>query len=1238
MLPLPLKSFLGNKMLHNRKFVAAAVCGLFLASGNVEAQRTGRDNGGRDFGGRFTQPGGGGPGAAPGGGFRPGGGGPGGGFGPGGGMFGGPPGGFGAPSMAREIRNESVQADLKLTDSQKQQLAELGDQRDRGRERMAPFFEKMQSATTDEERQQIQAEMQAEMQKATEEGEEAVRKLLNAEQLQRLNQIMLQRVGTRAFLQEDVARDLSLTESQKAELTALQAQYDEARGQLGFRATDEEREQLRAQWEPKFTALLSPAQQQQWTQKIGDPAPVITRGGPGGPGGLFGPPGTVPGPPRPGFVEQVPEGAQVILSFAAPAAPGMNTPATAGTGSSDTATGEEPKLTFNFAYAPWGDVLKLFAELSNLTWDPQAIPPGTFTYSDPAAYTPTEALDVLNGYLIQRGYILVRRDQFLVSLNIDQGIPPNLVPPVTMAELEKRGRNELMTVVFPVAGLDVDLVANEIDQMRGPQGKVVSLKTSRSLMVTDIGDNLRRIKRTIDGMTSGALQDRSFQAYQLKNIGTDEAEDIIRVMLGAQIAAVNVSASSTRDSRGSSAPPVVSQAATIAADVRTNTLLITATAAEHLIIKETLATIDVDASAAGFSASSRKPYLVVYKVNGADAREVTKTINAMMPGIVINEDGQNAKIHIMATQKQHDEVSALIRQMDGMGGGLQQVAVIPLAKAEPLATATMLRAMFSADGTTAPTIEADLYNRQIMIRGNTDQVNQVKMLLTQMGEDGTGKRARSDSLIRSFPLSGRDPAEFLPILERAWGNAGQGRINVVRPQERGPVREILTPSKAPTELQPETQPGTTSQEAPARPRDEVRYESSSPLGASFPQTYATQAGEEAAGSAGSGSTQTLLFDVPITLTVQGDEILMASTDPEVLDALEEMIQETMRVVPPSTSWTIFTLQSADVTEVATILEQVISGANVSAGSTSGSMFGGMMGSVQNFGSGVMDMTGLTSLNSGSASALRIVKDTNLNALLVSGPTHKVREVEEWLRVLDSTDLSESTRNRLPRIISVEYADVTEVYTMVRDLYKDYLEDNQAQARAGANMLAAMMGSGGRGGGGQNNRGASEIRMTLSMDAANNNLLVSANEELFRQVEAFVKQLDTNALDANRTVRVVQLQNTSSTVVQQALGSLMPKVKIASSSNRSGSSSSSSSTPSSTPSASPPSGGAPQGAPNQDQMRQFFEQRMRERMQQGGGTGGSPFGGGGSPFGGGGSPFGGGGSPGGGSTRGGRGGR
>ncbi|MFG0333604.1 MAG: secretin N-terminal domain-containing protein, partial [Maioricimonas sp. JB049] len=321
-------------------------------------------------------------------------------------------------------------------------------------------------------------------------------------------------------------------------------------------------------------------------------------------------------------------------------------------------------------------------------------------------------------------------------------------------------------------------------------------------------------------------------------------------------------------------------------------------------------------------------------------------------------------------------------------------------------------------------------------------------------------------------------------------------------------------------------------------------------------------------------------------------VLFASEDEETLDRFERMLESTMQAIPPRTSWTVFTLQVADATETAAMLDQLFPDSNVSMTSGGGGLLGG---SVSSLGSGLLDATGLSGLGTTSRT-LRIIPEIRSNSLWVAGPAYRVRELEQMLEVLDATNLPDNLRDRVPGMIPVEHADATDVYNMVKEVYRDYLEDNSIDrgGRGGGNPLAALMGGGGRGGN-DNNR-EPDVRLTLAVDTRTNQLIVSASDALFREIELLVRNIDAAAEDARRTVQVVSLQNTNSSAVQSALTSLIPKVKInvSSSSTRTSPSTSNSNT----------GNGRSQDAdrPSSDDVRRFFEQRMRERMQQQGSGG------------------------------------
>lgn len=88
-----------------------------------------------------------------------------------------------------------------------------------------------------------------------------------------------------------------------------------------------------------------------------------------------------------------------------------------------TKTPPEPLLRMNYRYQRWLDVLEEVAKQAGLSLVLEAPPPGTFNYTSDKDYTPTDAIDLLNGVLLTKGYTLIRRDRMLVVVDLSEGIP-----------------------------------------------------------------------------------------------------------------------------------------------------------------------------------------------------------------------------------------------------------------------------------------------------------------------------------------------------------------------------------------------------------------------------------------------------------------------------------------------------------------------------------------------------------------------------------------------------------------------------------------------------------------------------------------------------------------------------------------------------------------------------------------------------------------------------------------------
>ncbi|QDT95452.1 secretin N-terminal domain-containing protein [Gimesia aquarii] len=1119
------------------------------------------------------------------------------------------------------VAREAVQKELQLTEDQKKKLSEVAQELRPNREMMEKFRDQMREAQSEEALSKIREEMGSVFEKRRKEGEAKLFGLLNETQAARLKQLQLQETGYRQLTNEETTKQLNLSDEQSKKIKAIEEQRLAARRELGRRASSEEREKLQKEFDQKIESILTKEQQSQWKQMLG-PALVSDQNQ----NSTTVTSNEVSSPrPRP-QIPMEPEGLRPQdrrISFGGGKEVAMDKTA------DQPQVGSEPKpvrkMSFNFRFAPWGDVLKLFAESAGYTLDLNDVPPGTFNYFDKGSYTPTEALDIINGYLLQKGYVIVRRNQFLVVLNIDNGIPPNLVPIVSSEEIAKRGKNELMSVSFQLEGVDLDQVSKEVQAILGPQGKSVALKTANSIIVTDIGSNLLRVKKILEGaIANGGPTDLVFRSFDLKYIDASEAEKIVRNQFGLPAATQNVSSSaimaryyearsrrsSSSSSKSTPQPTTTGKSTQVTADPRTNRLLVTATPAQIKIAEEIIKSIDVDEDSLGslVAGGGHRPFLQVYSISSADSREVTKTLDAMMPGVVVNEDARNGKIHILATLKEHKKIDEMIRQLDGEGGS-QSVSVINLSFLDPISATTTLRSLFLRDGNDAPTIEADLLGRRLLVRGSPDQVIQIKTVLAQLGEDGTGKSndVRDNSPVRTIPLGGRDSKEILQLIDKLW-SASSGEENPIRivvPSDNSLIREkVLGEESAPVRNRGYRVP-TQSTGAPLNRPIQLRQPASESDTQRFFFTASEQKSESEATQQKNAATETNTADEvktesvdqktstqkssqsdkkkPVAISTNGDNLIISSTDLEALNRLEQMIEALTQAIPPKNQWTVFYLRSADATATAKMLESLFPTSSVSDMAPDSGMFGGL----SSIGGSLMDATGLSTLGMGPQT-LRIIPEVRSNALYVTGPPDKVRSVEQMLKVLDTSELPASLRNRSPGIIPVEHASVNEVANIVKELYKDYMQAPQKQNNSQkGNPFAAMMG-----GRNQQNSNAkpAEARLAVSVDENANQLLVSASDSLFQEIESLVRELDYSAKMSRKSVRVVTLNNASSALIQNALTSLLPNVSV----STTGSNSRKKTTDQNANSPNQPA--SPTNSDNRnEEIRKFFEQRMRERM-------------------------------------------
>lgn len=248
----------------------------------------------------------------------------------------------------------------------------------------------------------------------------------------------------------------------------------------------------------------------------------------------------------------------------------------------------ERRYGFRFEQVPWDWSLKKIADEAGLALHMTETPPGTFTHVDDKRFTLSEVMDILNDHLIPSGFVAIRHGRNLVVVNAKSGIPDGLIRHVPAIELETVGRNELVSVAIPVEGALPVAVAQEVESLLSPLGRVVPLSNSQRIMVLDTGANLRRVVRLLSPHDEPE-QARFTCVHKLRNTPAEEVAKAINDFLTNQRSMGSTPGSGV-PSAGPNTATGISQA--IIAEKTTNSLLIRGNAREVAEIRALVDQLD----------------------------------------------------------------------------------------------------------------------------------------------------------------------------------------------------------------------------------------------------------------------------------------------------------------------------------------------------------------------------------------------------------------------------------------------------------------------------------------------------------------------------------------------------------------------------------------------------------------------------------------------------------------------
>ncbi len=470
----------------------------------------------------------------------------------------------------------------------------------------------------------------------------------------------------------------------------------------------------------------------------------------------------------------------------------------------------DKKIRFNIRMQPWKDVIEWFAEQADLSLMMKTYPQGTFNYKDDQYFTPDEAIDKLNQFLLLEEFTLIRKDKMLIVYDLGPsggfGIPEQLVQTVFPEDLAKRGSYEIVKCQFDLKRTTPEIVQNEIERILGPQGSVAMMPQSQTILITETVSNLRAIQKVIERLDS---VDQTLKSYELKNLSAEEGLAIMRNLMGLMPDDQTLRVVSDMSGKK------------IWLSGRTDRI----EKALEILTKIDDAYIEVKTEIGDLQ-------FKVFPVDTADLSTVLavcQTLLAGKPGVRLSVD-QNT--NSLVAYAYLDDMRVIKTTLETMQADSYGNHVIRLAKLTTANASTAIEKFFGADSGSsakAPVVETDATNKQLYVRCTSSQLKEIKSLLANMGETFEPTNLRSDGdpskprTIRNINISPSAAALILDQIQQVWPQGHDNEIKIVKPSAIGPAMksdDVMTGSQRRDVIQrvgPGEQFGPGGFQQPGRP-------------------------------------------------------------------------------------------------------------------------------------------------------------------------------------------------------------------------------------------------------------------------------------------------------------------------------------------------------------------------------------------------------------------------------------
>jgi type II secretory pathway component GspD/PulD (secretin) len=391
-------------------------------------------------------------------------------------------------------------------------------------------------------------------------------------------------------------------------------------------------------------------------------------------------------------------------------------------------------LRFNFRNQKWTDVLAWISKEADLSLVMETPPPGTFTYADSKDYSTIEAIDLLNGWLLTKGFTLVRRERMLMCLNLKGGLPEGTIPRITLAELATRGRYEFVSVLIPLDGRPPEAVLLEVKPLLGSYGNAEPLAQTQQLLVSDTAANLRIIEQIVQKIpipqkpaTPPAVEPPKpvLTVYPIEHANPVQAGEVLKQII----------------------------AGTVVVDEKALQISVNAIPTEQDKAKTIIAQLESN------QGPDKQPKLQLYSVTVSDADQMLATVKLIAPDGQYRIDAVSGKLIAWANENDQAHIAESLQmiQADQPQLGGRQLQVYALKNAEPGAVSTILATVVPG-----ARITVNSATRSLIAFGSLADHESIRALIEQL-ETQTNSAATEKVLV-TYPASAANSSTIVTLL------------------------------------------------------------------------------------------------------------------------------------------------------------------------------------------------------------------------------------------------------------------------------------------------------------------------------------------------------------------------------------------------------------------------------------------------------------------------------------------